>query len=185
MTGVKADAGCPVHAAAMKRCLVVYFSWTGNTARVAKAIASRLSADIEEVVEVRPRTGSFAYLRSAMDAVFNRTPPLQSGIHDISEYDLVVIGCPVWAQKMAAPMRTWLTRHAGRIPHAAFFCTEGGAGGEKVLAQMSDFCGASTSAALVVTEAQLKSGAWRESADKFVDEARQAMNDLSEKHDAG
>jgi hypothetical protein len=42
------------HKDGMTRYLVVYCSWTGNTKSIAKVVAGRLGADVEEVIEQRP-----------------------------------------------------------------------------------------------------------------------------------
>ena len=46
------------------RVLVVYYSRSGVTARVAKALATRLDADVEEVVDRSDRSGPFGFVRS-------------------------------------------------------------------------------------------------------------------------
>lgn len=121
----------------MTRTLVAYYSWSGNTAKVAKAIAEALGADLEEIRETRSRRGVFGYIGAAMEAAREHPAPIQPAIRNPGGYDLVVLGCPVWAQKMASPMRAYLLRERAHFKRIGLFCTLGGAGGEAALAGMA------------------------------------------------
>ena len=50
------------------RTLVVYYSRTGNTERVAKDVAARLGADLERIVDKASRLGFTGYLRAVYDS---------------------------------------------------------------------------------------------------------------------
>lgn len=137
------------------RALVVYYSWTGNTAKVAKAVAAELGADLEEIGEVKPRKGRFAQFRCALDSMFQLRPRICSSDRNLAAYDLIVVGTPVWARKMAGPVRTWFGRSAGKLSVVAAFCTEAGAGGETVIDAMSQAAGRTPVAKLIVRQSQL------------------------------
>jgi flavodoxin len=151
----------------MTRCLVVYYSWTGNTAKVAKAIAQNLSAELEEIREVKPRKGLFAYIRSAFESRRRRCAAILPPTHDPSDYDLVILGCPVWAQDMASPMRAYIEEQRPRLQRIALFCTLGGAGGDLTLAKMASLCERSPAAGLQIADPDMKSGAWVRLAEDF------------------
>lgn len=152
----------------MTRSLVIYYSWTGHTAEVAEAIAKALSADIERIEEVRPRAGALAYIVSGFQAGFGMGSRIKPISAQLADYDVVILGCPVWAQSVAAPMRSFLARYKSSMKRVAVFCTEGAFGGEKALRKIADLCGQAPVATLLVTEPQLKTGEWRPMADKFV-----------------
>ena len=86
----------------MSRSLVVFYSWTGNTGKVARALAETLSAELEEIREVKPRGGLFAFLRSGMEASRKRPAPIVRCSRNLADYDLVILGSPVWAASMAS-----------------------------------------------------------------------------------
>jgi flavodoxin len=46
------------------KTLVVYYSRTGKTRFVAERVASELKADIEEVVDLKNRSGRFGFLKA-------------------------------------------------------------------------------------------------------------------------
>lgn len=139
----------------MQRVLVVYYSRTGHVRSVAQAIADACSADLEEIREARPRRGLFAWIRSSFEAARGRCPPILPLVRSPSDYELVVLGCPVWASRVASPMRSFLASNAPTLPHVAFFCTMGGRGGERMFGEMTTLCGKEPIAALILRDREL------------------------------
>jgi flavodoxin len=145
----------------MSKTLVAYYSWTGHTRQLAEAIAAGLGADLEQIREVRSRSGWVAYLRSVWEALQSTSVPIKVVERDPSAYSLIVLGTPVWAGRMASPLRSYIVQEKHKFARIGLFCTEGGANGEKALAQIAQLCGKEPAATLVVTERDLKSGADR------------------------
>jgi len=79
------------------KALVVYYSRTGTTRRLAEVLAKALQADIEPVIDTKKRSGTLGYLRSVVEALQKRGAPIEPMRTDPRSYDLVVIGTPVWA----------------------------------------------------------------------------------------
>jgi flavodoxin len=152
---------------AMPKYLVVYYSWTGNTAKVAKLIAVTLGADIEEIREAKPRRGFFAFTASLVASVLKRSPPILESIKNVVDYDIVILGCPVWGANMATPMRAYLTREGPRTKEIALFCTLGGSGGKATLARMAALCERTSLADLALNQPAIASDAWRSSVELF------------------
>ena len=117
--------------------LVVFYSRTGRTRKVAETIAAGLGADMEELREATDRIGLRGYLRSLFDATLSRWVPIDALGRDPSRYDLVVVGTPVWVASVSAPVRAFLASNARRLPRVAFFVTEGGRGERSVFRQMA------------------------------------------------
>lgn len=124
----------------MKTCLIVCYSHTGVTERVAKALAHRLGADLELVKDMRPRQGFSGYLRSVWEALRRCPAAILPPRHDPAHYPFIVLGTPVWAGHMSAPMRSYITQQRDRFQRLALFCTMGGSGGRHVLSAMADLC---------------------------------------------
>lgn len=161
----------------MTGTLVAYYSWSGNTAKVAKAVAEALGADIEEIREIRPRRGVLGYVRAAMEAAREHSAPIQPALRNAADYDLVVLGCPVWAQKMASPMRAYLLRERAHFKRIGLFCTLGGAGGEAALAGIASLSQREPIATLQVEARLLQSSAWRAHVDRFAQQLRDGMSE--------
>ena len=132
------------------RILVVYFSRTGTTKRIAQMLARALDADIEPIVDHTRRGGIIGYLRSAYEATFGHLVTVEPAIRDPWTYDLVVVGTPIWNQAVSSPVRSYLERH--EFHRVAFFCTCGGRAGDRVFAQMAEAAGCEPVATLVLRE---------------------------------
>lgn len=138
------------------KTLVVYYSRTGHTDRLAREIAVRCQADIERISDDQiDRTGLRGYLQSGWQAFSGATPAIRAATLNPGHYELVVIGTPIWNWHLAAPVRTYTTRHAGEFKRVAFFCTEGGAGESRAFAELQRICGKPPLATLAVKEDEL------------------------------
>ena len=149
------------------RVLVVHYSRTGNTRRVAGAIARALGADSEQIADRADRAGPLGYLRSALEAILGASTGIGPPGRDVAGYDLVVVGTPVWYASVSSPVRTWLRLVRRRLPEVAFFLTHGGMGAERVMSQMAALAGKRPAARLVVRRRDLESGADREKVEAF------------------
>jgi flavodoxin len=155
---------------AVTKYLVAYYSWTGHTAKVANLIAELLSADIEQIHDVKPRIGPFVFAAAAFSSVLHRSAPISRPTKSVAEYDVVILGCPVWASNMATPMRSYITQERSGIKQIGLFCTLGGSGGKAALAQMAALCGRTSLANLLVDQPALASDMWRGLAENFAHE---------------
>ncbi len=152
----------------MQKILVVYYSRSGKTQALAEVIASACGADLEALQDVKKRTGFFGYWRSGREALKKQLAEIRDTVHDPADYDLVVLGTPVWAGSMSSPMRTYITRNHDAFRQIAVFCTMGGSGGDGTLAGMAALAGLDPLARLSVKEHEIKSGAAQDKAAAFV-----------------
>lgn len=142
----------------MSRILIVYFSRTGYTQRVAESLAQMLDAQLEPITEPRSRRGFFGYIRSAREAMRRRDVDLAALAADPGDFDLVLIGTPVWASHPSSPARTLAMRWQGRVKRVALFCTLGGSGAEAALADLQLALGQAPVATLALTDRELDAG---------------------------
>jgi multimeric flavodoxin WrbA len=157
------------------KTLVAYYSLTGNTEKVAKAIAEALSADIERIRDAKLRAGGGGNVRSGFEAFLKLTPAILPAVKSVADYGLVIVGCPVWGQNMASPMRAYLKRERGKIRRLAVFCTQEGSGGERALRQMAALVGVEPIGNLVASAQDLSSGQCRTVAKKFAEQVREGL----------
>ena len=138
------------------RTLVVCYSRTGNTRRLARMIADALGATCEEIVDRDPRRGIMGYLRSGKEASFRRRARIEPTLHAPGAFDLVVIGTPVWRLSLSSPVRTWLEDHKAGLPQVAFICTMGSFGSGGAFRQMREVTGKEPVATLALTARDLE-----------------------------
>ena len=136
--------------------LVVYFSRTGVTKKVAEKISADLGADLEEITEKGKRNGIIGFLKSGMQAYMERLVPIDQPTHDPSQYDVVVIGTPVWAYKMSSPVRSYIAKSKGKFKSVAFFATLGGDDPHKALAGMGEYAGMQPLSSLAISATEVK-----------------------------
>lgn len=125
----------------MNRILVVYYSRSGTTGKVAGTIASALGADLEEIVDTAERNGVMGYVRSATEGMLGMPSEIRRPARNPAAYDLVLVGTPVWTWSVSSPVREYLTWMGGSAKRVGFFATEGGAGGSRAFRQMEELCG--------------------------------------------
>lgn len=120
------------------KILVLYYSQTGNTKAVAEQIASRLSADIEEIVAVNPYDPDFqaTIQRCKEDQAQGVLPEINPMKADLSKYDVIFLGYPVWFATYAPPVITWLTSVDLSGKKIVPFCTFGSGGLESSVAEL-------------------------------------------------
>lgn len=117
--------------------LVLYYSRTGATAKLADAIIAATGADAERIEDTVDRRGFFGFVRSLRDAARKRPSAYQPLASEPELYDLVVVGTPDWGRSMAAPVRAFLADHRGKLPRVAFFLTDGESDHALVFADMA------------------------------------------------
>jgi flavodoxin len=157
------------------KILIVFYSRSGGTRTLARALADALGCPIEELIDRRQRRGFVGYLRSAFDGFFARTTELAEIQHDPAQYDLVIIGTPIWSRSMSAPIRTYLQQNRGRFRDAAFFLTHGGTGRRRVFDQMAELSLVQPSAVLGITEREMDGAQFLSKARVFADRLRASL----------
>jgi len=89
--------------------LIVYYSYTGTTRRVAEHLQNLTGGTLYELTLTEPYTGSS---NDVSDRVFaerdNGMPELAGELPDLSQYSRILIGTPVWNDSMANPVLSYL-----------------------------------------------------------------------------
>lgn len=97
------------------KAVVVYYSLDGSTERFAKRIAEKTGADLIRLKPVKdfPKENGFKkFFLGGMSTIFKQKPKLSNGPLDLSPYDTVVVGTPVWAGGMASPVYSAMRRNS-------------------------------------------------------------------------
>jgi len=110
---------------------VVFYSLDGNCAFISEEIKSLLNADLIRLQTKDDRKrGKIARFFWAGGMMFSKKlPQLKPYTFNPADYDLIIIGAPVWAGSPAAPIKTFITNTAitGKKT-AVFVCHAGGKG---------------------------------------------------------
>jgi len=150
--------------------LVVYYSRTGTTKKVANSIAKELKCDIEEIYDLKNRDGAIGYLSAGKDATLKKLTEIKDIKNDPNKYDLIIIGTPIWSWTMASAIRTYMNVNKTNFKKVAFFCTMGGGKG-KTFEHMEELCNKKPKALLELTTKEVK-GNYLFKVREFVDDLK-------------
>ena len=122
------------------KVLVLYYSQTSNTKTVATEIATRLNADIEEIVPVEPYDTAFQATidRCMKDREQGILPEIKPLTSDLAKYDFIFLGYPVWFGTYAPPIATFLAQVDLSGKKVIPFCTFGSGGLESSMKDLAE-----------------------------------------------
>lgn len=142
------------------RILVLSYSYSGNTRKVAKLLAKALGADFGEIA-CRRYTGWRGPLAMAWDIFTRGRPPVDISVPTDAHYDLVIVGGPVWAARAAPPIVTFLAGHGREDRKYGLFVTCGGTSPksppEPAIAQMVALVPGQVTSTWIFREAEIQS----------------------------
>lgn len=123
---------------ASKKSLVVYFSATGTTKRAAEILAKEAGADLFEI------TPEVAYTNADLDWRNQQSrssvemknlkvrPAIKNGkVENISQYDTVFVGFPIWWYTAPTIINTWIEGNDLKGKTIVVFATSGGSSTKK------------------------------------------------------
>jgi flavodoxin len=131
------------------RILVVFYSRTGVTKSAMALVVSELKAlggeslsvQTEEIVDLKDRSGILGYIRAGKDAALKAQADVRPLKAKVEDFDLVVVGTPVWAFTAAPAIRTFCERWGRNARALGFLCTMGGSGDRGAFEAMEAACG--------------------------------------------
>ena len=153
------------------KILVVYYSRTGTTEKIGGLLAVALDADQEKVVDKKDRSGLWGYLVAGKDAGFKNLTEIGKLKYDPADYDLVIIGTPIWAWKMTPAIRTYINKYKDKLRNVVFYTTSGGTSYEDVVPEMEKYMG---------HKAMLKNGFFEKEVNKDSKEMVRKLNKFLE-----
>lgn len=114
----------------MSKHFIIYFSYTGNTKKVAQKIQEITGGDCIEIEMVHPYSDDYNAVVAQGQEEVNRgyLPSIQTRIENIGEYDTIWLGFPIWWYTMAPPVASFLASHDLADKTIAPFITNGGWG---------------------------------------------------------
>ncbi|MGN0323836.1 MAG: flavodoxin [Candidatus Fimisoma sp.] len=127
-----------------EKSAVVYFSATGNTKEVAELLAKEIDADIFEIVPEDIYTSddlnynddnSRANLEMNDDLA---RPAISNDLSDVSEYDVIYLGYPIWWGTAPRIIQTFLENYDISGASVYTFCTSGGSGIEQSISDLQE-----------------------------------------------
>ncbi len=111
-----------------QKVLVAYFSWGGNTRKVANQIHEAVGGDIFEIRTATPYPAEYEPTTKVAKEEIEKDirPALAGEIDDMSDYDVVFIGYPIWWHTAPMVVHTFMESYDLSGKTVIPFCTSGG-----------------------------------------------------------
>ena len=110
------------------KTLLLYYSYGGNTRRVAQHIQNILGCDVAEISTVTPYSGSYNFIvdqgKREVDSGYE--PSIRPIDKNIKDYDTVILGTCVWWYTFAPAVKTMLSAVDWKGKTVYPFATNGG-----------------------------------------------------------
>ena len=104
---------------------VVYYTFGGSTKKEAERIGAEIGAPVFRVREGKRRSLIGAFIPGGFQAMKRRKPKIQQADFDLTPYDCVYLGCPVWAAYPAPAFNAMLDLLPAGKEVEIFFCAGG------------------------------------------------------------
>ena len=75
----------------MKKTLIVYYSRTGITKKLAEALHDVIDSDIEELIDIKDRSGAIGYLLAGKEATLKKLTTIKEPKLNPANYDILLI----------------------------------------------------------------------------------------------
>ena len=161
----------------MANILCIYYSRTGKTRGVMADIAKSLEAELVEITDGVDRSGLMGAMKSCLDAVRKSTRFLEhfETQRDLKDYDLVIIGTPVWAGRCSSITREFLKKYGRDLKRVAYVITRTDEKNhqEQVFEQMDLYTAAPHICAASIKAGDVGEAFWRE---EFLKDLARARN---------
>lgn len=97
----------------MSKKLIVYFSYSNNTRKIAYKIKDYLNCDILEIKTVTPYSNDYNTVVNDEhnSEASNYLPEIEKINVDLNMYDTIILGTPVWWYRPVPAIRTFLTQY--------------------------------------------------------------------------
>ena len=149
----------------MSKILCVYYSRTGKTETLMQDIAKELGCEAVKLEDGINRSGLAGWLYSGMQAMSRKVSPVNKPetALPLSEYDLVILGTPVWAGRCSAPMRSFLLQFGEELKRVAYVITRASENRyEQVFDQMDLYVPKPRERAVSIQRGTVGSSFWRD-----------------------
>ena len=95
-----------------KKILIAYFSHTNHTREFAEEIQKNIGGNLFAIEPLKsyPTSHDAVVAQAKTEVESGYTPQLKQDI-DTSQYDVILIGTPIWWYTFAPPVRTFLASH--------------------------------------------------------------------------
>lgn len=108
------------------KTLVIYYSLMGHTEAIAKEIATQTKGDLFRIETQKPiKRYPWFYLILKRQLMTQNYPEIKQVFPDLTAYDTIFVGSPVWWYTVSTPMRSFLKQFDFKGRSIIPFSTQG------------------------------------------------------------
>jgi flavodoxin len=89
---------------------VIFYSRTGNTRILAEVIGETLGLPLQEIKDLKDRSGFFGFIGGMIDVRKNPITSISPETVNVDGYEVLFIGSPIWGMKLAPAITTFLEK---------------------------------------------------------------------------
>lgn len=125
----------------MKKIALVFYSYTGHTKQIVQMIKENVTCDVFELKPKVPYSDDYnqVVVQGQEEVEREFEPELEVEI-DISDYDIILLGSPIWWYTFAPTVRSFLTNTIITNQKIIPFFTNGGYGVGHSFKDMKELC---------------------------------------------
>lgn len=122
--------------------LIVYFSHTGTTRKLAENIHNITNGDIVEITPVKAYPEDYDECIEVAQDEINRDarPEININIDNIEKYNTIIVGYPIWWDSVPPVVRTFFDSYDLSGKTIIPFCTHGGSGIRGSISKVKELC---------------------------------------------
>jgi hypothetical protein len=140
------------------RAAIIVYSLTGNTLRLSEVVAARLGVEVSRLSAPSIKVGFMSVFWLGFATLIGRKVDVSLVGPGPEGQDIVILAAPVWAGRMALPMRRWLETGPDLPPKVALVMTGGSpTQSDRAFADFSRLTRKKPVLQLYASEAQMKS----------------------------
>jgi hypothetical protein len=144
----------------MSKVLVVMYSYTGTCRRLAQLLCSQQGWPMGEITEVSQRSGVLGTWRCLVDSWLRRSPAIRYVGPPPNVFDAVVLVAPIWAYRLASPMRSFVASRHGQLPDVAVVSVMGSRGAPNAVAEIGRLIGGPLILSTAFTTREVEDGSY-------------------------
>ena len=153
----------------MARTLVVFYSYTGTSRELARLLAAQQGWALGEIVELQRRAGAQGTWRCLLDSLLRRRPAIRYQGPDPAGQDMVVLVSPIWAYRLAGPMRSFVAQQAVALGRVAVVSVMGSAGALNAVNEIAGLLGRAPVGSAAFTSREVLDGSYAARLQQFGD----------------
>lgn len=123
------------------KTLIIYYSDGGSTKIISRTLSMHLKANIIRIKDLKNRSGFGGRFLSSIDAFRESKTEIIPEKLDLTDYDLIYIGTPTWANKPVPAIITLIDRCDWRGKDVILFTSTSSGDGKDTLERLEEKVG--------------------------------------------